>query len=537
LYLFDAAVALRLLTPVMPKVSKLKKAKQYLSGFLNLEHLRNGPEAYEREAVAVERLRQILLQNAAPHLQYSAFHVAGTKGKGSTTAFLESVVRSGGFRSGYFISPRIFAMNEQITANGREISNRQFLRLFNRFRKWSDTYDRSQPGAPGFLGRAYNSYQDKRNPVSSPRRHAKRAFDHMTAISFLHWKESEVEVAVVETGLGGLVDPTNILTEPPRIAGGFHVNVITLMGFDHSQIFGSSMAEVLRQKLGIIQPHALTVLSPQTPENAAEIKAAADKKAREVQGIGAFDCSDFIDVEVLDFGAATTARYTCDREKVLAWSAAACAVRPALIPIESLELFQALSSGLELKLSLIGRHQVNNVRTTLGAILCAAMQGLKITSKAVQQGVSTTKWPGRFEVLSTNPLIVADVAHEPLSATALGNAFRDTYGNIETIALCGFERDKDAETILRNVAEKVNFVEGVCCTSPNKPRARPAAESKPVMEAMLKVPITIADPVAPATDVAMDKLKPGQALLIFGSFYIFGTAKRAVLRRFPAADN
>ncbi|MHB8499992.1 MAG: bifunctional folylpolyglutamate synthase/dihydrofolate synthase [Candidatus Acidiferrales bacterium] len=319
-----------------------------------------------------------------PDRAYPSAHIAGTNGKGSTAAFLESILRRAGFRTGLNTSPHLEKINERIRLNGEEISDDAFAETFTRIQALNE-----ELLAAGKL-RAHPTY-----------------FECVTAMAFEYFARERVDFAVFEVGLGGRLDATNILTPL--------VSIITRVDFDHENFLGHSLAEIAAEKGGILKPSVPVVLAEQRPEALEVIRARADELGCPVIETGtAFR----IEKEWMENG--------CSRalvtEKTSGWS-------------------------IELAPRLPGRFQVRNGLNAVAAARYLQKRGYCISDDAIAQGIAEAIWPGRLEKLQSNPDVYLDGAHNPSAARELAAFWEQNLAERKIWVVFGALRDKAVDEI------------------------------------------------------------------------------------------
>lgn len=319
-----------------------------------------------------------------PDRAYPSAHIAGTNGKGSTAAFLESILRHAGFRTGLNTSPHLEKINERIRINGEEIPDQAFAETFTELQPYIE-----ELLAAGKL-RAHPTY-----------------FECVTAMAFEYFARERVEFAVFEVGLGGRLDATNILTPV--------VSIITRIDFDHENFLGHSLPEIAAEKAGILKPAVPVVLADQRPEARQVILARASDLG-----------SPVIDI---------TSAYRIDQESMRDGFA-----RANITEVSSNESF-------DLALSLPGRFQLRNALAALAAARLLQQRGFRISNDSITQGIATAVWPGRLEKLQSNPDIYLDGAHNPSAARELSFFLDQNFANRKIWLLYGALRDKAVDEV------------------------------------------------------------------------------------------
>ena len=382
--------------------------------------------------------------------QAGAVHLAGTNGKGSTAAMIERMRRAAGGRTGLFTSPHLVDFSERIRVDGRA-------------------------AAPAALAHALERVEDVSAPEGAPRTFFEACFG-MAALVFA---DEGVDAAVIETGLGGRLDATNVLA--PGLV------VITPIGLDHQEILGSTLAAIAAEKAGVLKPATPAVLAAQEPAAHAVLSAAA-------RAAGA-PCVD----------AATRARV---------------ATIHALDERGSDVTFE-LASGetLRARIALVGRHQVDNAATALAA---ATALDPPLPLAAAAEGLARVRWPGRFEACPDEPRLWWDGAHNAAGAAVARAAWREALGDPPGVLVLGVAVDKDPAAMLAALAGPWRRVVTVAADSA---RARSAeALAALVRQEWPSVPVTASESVADGVRAALAALGPGERVLVAGSLFVVGEA-------------
>jgi dihydrofolate synthase/folylpolyglutamate synthase len=346
----------------------------------------------ENITVLVERLGR-------PDRTYPSAHIAGTNGKGSTAAFLESILRHGGFRTGLNTSPHLEKINERIRINGEEISDEAFAATFTRIQVLIE-----ELLAAGKL-RAHPTY-----------------FECLTAMAFESFARERVEFAVFEVGLGGRLDATNIISPA--------VSIITRVDFDHENFLGHSLKEIAAEKAGILKPGVPIVLAEQRPEAREVILTRAKELSCSViEPANAFR----IEHETMQTGS-FRARVT----------------------------ETASGTAFEIAPSLPGRFQFQNALNALAAARFLSHRGFQIPDDAITQGIARAVWPGRLEKLQSHPDVYLDGAHNPGAARELALFLEQNFAGRKIWLLYGALRDKAVDEVAGQLfprASEVIFTE------------------------------------------------------------------------------
>ncbi len=378
------------------------RALKYLEQFVNYEQLASYryPESF-----SLSRVETLLEKLGNPHGQYRTLHVAGTKGKGSTCAFAASILQEAGVRTGLYTSPHLVDFRERIQVDGRPIPREDLAGLVERTRSAVEL-----PGAaPPEL-----TY-----------------FEVITASAFLYFALRGVEVAVVEVGLGGRLDATNVLLP--------EVSAITPVGLDHLSKLGRTLQEIAREKSGILKSGRPAVIGRQRPE------------ALEVIELAASGCRAPI--------------HRLDQEVVLE------RIEPAADGTR-VSLRTPVARYRDLRIPLLGRHQVDNAATAVRMVelLSRRVKNLSLDPDAVRQGLARTSWPGRCQLIRADAAWLLDGAQSAESARALRQTAEELFPGRSVILVAGVSTDKDLPGIARAWA---GWPDRVIVTRADNPRAEP----------------------------------------------------------------
>jgi dihydrofolate synthase/folylpolyglutamate synthase len=414
-------------------------------------------------------MRALLAALHHPERRFPGVLIAGTNGKGSTAATLASILQAAGLRTGLYTSPHLVRINERIQINGEAISDHDFAQLH-------DLVDRTAerlvsggelPWHPSF-------------------------FEMVTAIGFEYFARNRTELAVLEVGMGGRLDATNVIE--PR------VSVITDISLDHQNFLGDTVREIAKEKAGIIRAGGVLVTLPQQPQ-----------------------ANDVIGHAILDLAAkaVSAAQYV----PPVSAGAQYFAGQPGR-PISRYPM-QFLGKEILLETPLVGRHQLRNIALALAAAEELGKQGFPITAESAERGVKDTRWPGRFQVIAGRagaPEFVLDVAHNPAGAWALRSTLSTAYEGRRLIFVFGAMRDKaigEFAEILFPLAERV------LTTAADNPRS---ATSDEIREAAARISTEMES--APGVPAALERARglagADGVVVVTGSIYIVGEAMRAL---------
>ena len=416
-----------------------------------------------------------------PERRFPGVLIAGTNGKGSTAATLASILRASGVRTGLYTSPHLARINERIQIMGQQIKSQQISD--DDFALLHDLVDR-------IADRLVSEGELPWHPSF---------FEMLTTMAFEYFARRKVEIAVLEVGMGGRLDATNVIE--PR------VSVITDISLDHQKFLGNTVSEIAGEKAGIVRLGGVVVTLPQQPQ-------ANDVIGRTVMDLDARVVSAVPYVPPVSPASAQCLAPPLQKG-IVAESAA---------PVSRYPL-QVMGKEIMIESPLIGRHQLRNIALAIGAAEELGRQGFPVTAASIEQGVRETHWPGRFQVLAaTNraPEYVLDVAHNPAGAWALRSTLSASYAERPLTFIFGAMRDKaigEMAEILFPLAERV------IATRADNPRS---AAPEEIREAASRISTHIEDAgdMADALAMARTSAGPDTVVVITGSIYIVGEAMR-----------
>ena len=358
-------------------------ALAYLNQFISYE--RQQPAKYSPETLSLDRVNALLDRLGRPDRAFRSIHIAGTKGKGSTAAMIEACVRAAGYRTGLYTSPHLHTFRERMRVNGQNISREDFARLV----------DELEPHVAAVADVTW--------------------FEIITALAFRHFAQAPIEVGVIEVGLGGRFDATNVVTPI--------VSVITPLSLDHTQLLGNSIEQIAFEKAGIIKPRVPVVSAPQPPAAWEVIRRVARMRAAPLT--------------IVPHPPAPCEAPRSRGSPKIDPSTSRCSAQDAI-----------LGEGPGMRLPLLGAHQLTNAATAITALRVANERGLTISDEAMRAGLLNVQWPGRLEILSREPLVVVDGAHNGDSAEKLAAALREVFHHDRWTLIIGISADKDLAAIL-----------------------------------------------------------------------------------------
>jgi dihydrofolate synthase/folylpolyglutamate synthase len=430
-------------------------ALNYLDSFINYERQPRVP--YTREAFDLSEFERFLARLGNPHRRLNTVVVAGTKGKGSTAAMIASMAQASGLKVGLYTSPHLCSIRERIRVDNEIVSEEVFAALVNDLMPHIE--------AAGIAGvRRFRTF-----------------FEILTAMALVHFQNVGVDLAVLEVGLGGRLDATNVAAPL--------VSVITSISLDHTEVLGDTIPQIAREKAGIIKPHGLTVVAPQQPE------------ALEV---------------VRDVCAVQGARLR-DVSRDLRWRTLSCSWEGSIFDLQS-----PVRSYPTLEIPLAGQHQILNAATAIATAEQLQMQGLPISVEGIRRGMRQVQWEGRLETISRQPWVVLDGAHNRDSARCLREALVTCFQYHRLILVLGISANKN----LAGIVEELTPLAAITvATRAMVPRAAPPQRVAD-LAAQWGAHTIVEEDTQKALAHAITATQPDDLLLVTGSLYLVGDAKR-----------
>lgn len=446
--------------------------------------------AWHSSCYGLERIESLLDRMGRPQDKLKFVHVAGTNGKGSTSAYISSILTQAGYKTGLFTSPFIITFEERIRVNGEMISPKDLREVMLFVREHAEAIARETGEHP-------------------------TEFELMTAVALEHFARSGCDIAVLEVGLGGTLDSTNVIAAP-------EVCVITRIGLDHTALLGDTYEQIASQKAGIIKHGASVVSYPQDDEGATRAIAAAAQAA---------DCTvtmpDFAQLKVGEVnGQAMRSFYYC---------------------------------GKAYQTSLLGSYQPCNAAMAIECALRLRERGWKISDDDIERGIARARWQGRFEIVETGesgfgdsdeiaeqdgeikseggcrkagPAILVDGGHNPQGAQVLADSLRDLFPNKKILFVMSVLADKDYQSMIENV---IDIADGFICVTPPNPRALQAPELARAVEKAayarqveLERGVSAAESFERALSDARAASADGGVICAFGSLYSIADIKAAI---------
>jgi dihydrofolate synthase/folylpolyglutamate synthase len=436
-----------------------QQALDYIYAFMDYETSRSPRSA---ENYDLRRMHELLVRLDNPHLKAATVHIAGTKGKGSTAAMIASTLTASGYRTGLYTSPHLIDLRERMRVDNALISRSVLVRLVNRLKKEIEAVN-----ARAAFGRL-------------------TTFEVLTALGLAWFAEEEVDFQVVEVGLGGRLDATNVVC--PR------VSVITTIGLDHTEVLGKTLPLIAAEKAGIIKPGVPVVSARQAPEVDDVIAAVCDRLGSPLIRVG----------------------------REITWRGDRPAGGRQVVDIAG------RLGEYRVRLPLLGEYQIANAAAAVGALEVLQEKGFHISISGIVRGLESVRWPGRFQVIGRQPLIIADGAHNPAAALEFSRAvvsYPPARGR--RLLVIGTSCDKDFAGMARELAP---LFDTVIATRSRHPRSLSPERLALEFESRgLKV--LSADSVSAALSQAVTLGGERGIICVTGSLFVAGEALAWAHRR------
>lgn len=401
----------------------------------------------------LKRIGKLLNLMGNPQQDMNFIHVAGTNGKGSVCSMLYSILQEAGYNTGLFISPSVEDFRERIQINNKMISKDSLCKIFELIEKHLD-----------------NSYF-KDNPITE--------FEITTAIAFKYFEIENCDVVVLETGMGGKLDATNIIEKPL-------CSVITTVSIDHKNFLGDTILEIADEKLGIIKNNSKVILGPTLPN---EVYPLAKNICKNLGS--EYILADASTINNFDYSDLKKSKFSY--------------------------------MGTNMEVPLIGEHQRNNVSIVM-KVIESLKDKLNVSLENISKGLKKVNHPFRINVVNEEPLIILDASHNIEGATALRNFITNNLQNRKVIGIVGMFADKDVDEVFRIMS---NSFDRIIVTQANSIRALSTEKIKKIADKYNKSNFSY-DNVSQALKYTLPTLSKNDALIVFGTFSIMGEAKESI---------
>ena len=400
----------------------------------------------------LSRMRELLAKMGNPEKKLRFVHIAGTNGKGSTAAMLAAILRQAGYVTGLYTSPYIIKFHERMQVNGEMISDEELCAITEYIR-----------------------------PLAESMTEPPTEFELVTCIAMEYFVRRGCQIVVMEVGMGGELDSTNVIAAP-------EASVICNIGLDHTEVLGDTLEKIASAKAGIIKPGCPAVIYRAAPS----VEAVFEEKCRAVGS----------ELHKADFDAIRLHTHDLTGQ------------------VFDFGRFQ------DLHLPLLGEHQLKNAAVVLTTADVLKARGWAITDENIRQGLATVRWPGRFELLRKDPLFIVDGGHNPQCIEALVQNIRQYLADRPLTVLTGVLADKDYHCMYADVARQ--FAARFVTVTPPNPRALDAQALAEYLRQFGK-PVTACDSVDAGVREAIRQAGPDGVVLAYGSLYMVGDIEAAVL--------
>ena len=427
---------------------KYQQTLDYLYSYVDFSLAHN--LLYSPEKFNLERMRAFARSLGNPHVKYPVIHIAGTKGKGSIAAFCASALQAAGYKTGLYTSPHLDDYAERIQINGQQIDHQALIDLVEELKPLITSIPEIT------------------------------TFEITTGLAFEYFARQGVTAAVIEVGLGGRLDATNIVSPL--------VSVISSISYDHTQVLGDTLSKIAFEKGGIIKPGIPVVLSPQVDEARRVLAQVAIER-----GCGLMDVDREYQADVIDKS----------------------------LEGQTIQLSSRLPKGKSglpttLRIPLLGRHQVWNMVTAYAALNTAAESGLEISDQAIRAGFAQVSWPARFEVLQRQPPVILDCAHNRDSAQKLRQTLDEYFPDWPVVLLFGASEDKDIPGMFSELLPRTREL---ILVKSFHPRAIDP-QLLPDLAQSYQIPVQIIPEIVDAFSEAQRRAGNEMAILVTGSIFV-----------------
>jgi dihydrofolate synthase / folylpolyglutamate synthase len=439
-----------------------QQAEEYLSTFVDYERIpavSSAPPDY-----GLKHVRQLLQLMGDPHLAVKTVHIAGTKGKGSVAAMIAQVLTVAGYKTGLYTSPHLHSLRERIRIDGRLISEEELAALTATAQPYFEAINAATAGQSSGISEGEAGQAGQRLTF----------YEALTALAFSYFESNGADFQVLEVGLGGRLDATNVANP--------EVSIITPISLDHTQILGNSLTEIALEKAGIIKPGSLVVLSPQPEEAASAINDVCRKQGAKVVRVG----------------------------RDITWQATGGDLKHQSLVVHG------RSGDHNLSIPLLGDYQLENAAVAVAALETLASLGYRISAADIARGVARVKWPGRFQILNYRPVVLVDGAHNVASMMRLVENIKAYFNYGQIFLIIGSSCDKDIPGMVK---ELVSLSPRVIATHSSHPRAAsPSIVAAEFLNRGIKAGVS--DTVAQAISQALSLTGPTDLICVTGSLFM-----------------
>ena len=405
--------------------------------------------------LGLDNMRELLGRLGNPQDDLKFIHISGTNGKGSALSYMSTILSGAGFRTGRYISPTLYAYRERIQVDGVMIDRESLAALVTVVKEAVDAMEAENKGNP-------------------------TVFEVETALSFVYFKEQKCDIVVLETGLGGTLDATNVVKTTV-------MEMISSIGMDHMEFLGGTLQEIAENKAGIIKPHTWVVSAEQDPKAAEVIKRVCREK----------DCK----LSVVDPDAFQDVHYGYEKQTF------------------------TYKNWKDVEITLAGTYQVTNAALALEAVEALRKLGYSLTEDQVRKGMKAAFWRGRFSVIHKNPVVVIDGAHNPAAAKVLKDSLETYFQGKNLHFIMGVFADKDYQSVIEMTAPLAKHI--ITIETPGNPRALSAVKLKEAVE-KVNPSVEAAGSIREAVEKSMKNTQKDDVIAAFGSLSFLGELDREV---------
>lgn len=405
--------------------------------------------------LGLDNMRELLERLGNPQDDLKFIHISGTNGKGSALSYMSTILSGAGLRTGRYISPTLYAYRERIQVDGEMIDRESLAALVTVVKEAVDAMEAEKKGSP-------------------------TVFEVETALSFLYFKEKKCDIVVLETGLGGTLDATNVVKTTV-------MEMISSIGMDHMEFLGGTLQEIAENKAGIIKPRTWVVSAEQDPQAAAVIRRVCREK----------ECR----LSVVDPDAFQDVHYGYDRQTF------------------------SYKDWKDVEITLAGTYQVTNAALALEAVEALRNLGYSLTEEQVRKGMKEAFWRGRFSVIHKNPVVVIDGAHNPAAAKVLKDSLETYFQGKDLHFIIGVFADKDYQSVISMTAPLAKHI--ITIQTPDNQRALPAEQLRDAV-AKVNPSVEAAGSIREAVRKSMENAQKDDVIVAFGSLSFLGELDREV---------
>jgi dihydrofolate synthase/folylpolyglutamate synthase len=442
--------------------AEYQAALDYLYSYVDFSMTKG--QVFTPETFDLSRMKLLLEKMNNPQLNFPVVHIAGSKGKGSTAAMLASILQQAGYKVGLYTSPHLIDFCERMQINFEPIPHERFVAILDKHKVAIESVKQIT------------------------------TFEVSTALAFEYFSQESVDIAVIEVGLGGRLDATN-LVQPI-------LTVISSISLEHTAILGDTLELIATEKAGILKKGIPLVMAHQTLNVNLHLKKLAAERGCEV-----FDVESIVEASFIHAELAHQSIRFC-------------------VPNDNESLFEVPGHNLSVKLPLVGRHQVDNASTVLVCALWLAKHGIQLKIADIVEGFERTQWPGRFEILNKSPLLIADSAHNPDAVTRLIETIQDYLPDYQVNMIFGASEDKNITEmleLLRGVVKHFVFTESI------HPRAMEASKLAEIGD-KIGLSYEVCLPIENAVNSQLQQLYENEVCIATGSIFVAAAVKEELMK-------